>query len=98
MSWVLKLHPAKFNLEGFLTDLIPVMESGAPHSRRKPLFKMFVVTGHKAKKICYPRIVTHTEFSYRGTEYRRAGTVIHASSVFNVVRSTARSPELTRYS
>jgi len=37
-------------------------------------------------------------FSYRGTEYGRAGTVIRASAVINVVRSTARSPELTRYS
>ena len=37
-------------------------------------------------------------FSYRGTEYGRAGTVIHASAVINVVRSTARSTELTRYS
>ena len=43
-------------------------------------------------------MVKYREFSYRGTEYGRAGTVIRASAVVNVVRSTARSPELTRYS
>jgi hypothetical protein len=52
----------------------------------------------RLKKLCYPRMVTYREFSYRGTEYGRAGTVIHASAVIYVVRSTARSPELTRYS
>jgi len=43
-------------------------------------------------------MVKYSVFSYRGTEYGRAGTVIHASAVINVARSTARSPELTRYS
>ena len=52
----------------------------------------------RLKKLCYPRMVTYREFSYRGTEYGRAGTVIRASAVIYVVRSTARNPELTRYS
>jgi hypothetical protein len=58
---------------------------------------MFIVLGRKAKKSMLSQD-GNTEFSYRGTEYGRAGTVIHACSVICVVRSTARNPELTRYS
>lgn len=52
----------------------------------------------RLKKLRYPRMVTYIGFSYRGTECGRAGTVILPSAVIYVVRCTARSPELTRYS